>query len=91
MLISQFGHAATPRLTRRTYSAGSLKRTSRVAPGQSPTPSPRPIRTKTFPPSGSFVDAAGGYKPRILTVIRGLGSGKSRSTPANRSQLRRLR
>jgi hypothetical protein len=55
------------------------------------TPSPRQIRTRRFPQSGSSVDAARGDKPQILTLIRGLGSGKSRSRSWNRSQWRRLR
>ena len=61
------------------------------SPGQSPTPGPLQIRTRRFPPSGSSADAARGYGPQIRTVIRGFGSGKSRSRSANRSQVRRLR
>ena len=61
------------------------------SPGQSPTPGPLQIRTRRFPPSGSSVDEARGYGPQIRTVIRGFGSGKSRSRSANRSQVRRLR
>jgi hypothetical protein len=41
--------------------------------------------------SGSSVDAARGYEPQMRTVIRGWGSGKSRSRSWNRSQVRRLR
>jgi hypothetical protein len=55
------------------------------------TPSPRQIRTRRFPQSGSSVDAARGDKPQILTLIRGLGSGESQSKSASYSQLRRLR
>lgn len=61
------------------------------SPGQSPTPGPLQIRTRRLPPSGSSADAARGYEPQIRTVIRGRGSGKSRSRSPNRSHVRRLR
>ncbi len=41
--------------------------------------------------SGSSVDRARGYGPQIRTLIRGRGSGKSRSRSSNRSHVRRFR
>ena len=75
------GRLGRPRIARQMSSS----------PGQSPTPGPLQIRTRRFPPSGSSADAAHGYGPQIRTVIRGRGSGKSRSRSTNRSQVRRLR
>jgi hypothetical protein len=37
------------------------------------------------------VNESRGYGPQMRTMIRGRGSGKSRSKSANRSQVRRLR
>ena len=61
------------------------------SPGQLPTPGPLQIRTRRFPPYGSSVNESRGYAPQSETMIRGLGSGKSRSKSANRSHMRRLR
>jgi hypothetical protein len=79
--LSQRGKPAQPPIAQEMSSS----------PGQSPTPGPLQIRTRRFPPSGSSADAAHGYGPQIRTVIRGRGSGKSRSRSTNRSQVRRLR
>ncbi len=74
-----------------TYAAARRGHPLSSSPGQSPTPGPLQIRTRRCPPSGSSADAARGYEPQIRTVIRGRGSGKSRSRSANRSHVRRLR
>ncbi len=92
-VVAAHGHAPTVGLVYQkpgdAVLGGSLGMSS--SPGQSPTPGPLQIRTRRSPPSGSSADAARGYGPQIRTVIRGRGSGKSRSRSANRSQLRRLR
>ena len=37
------------------------------SPGQSPTPAPRQIRTRRFPPYGSSVNEPCGYEPQMRT------------------------
>jgi hypothetical protein len=59
--------------------------------GQSPGPSPRQIRTRRFPPSGSSAVVARGYGPsQIRTAIRGCGSAQRRfNNSVYRCQVRR--
>ncbi len=50
-----------------------------------------PALSAAPPPYGSSVNESRGYVPQSETMIRGFGSGKSRSKSANRSHVRRLR